>query len=114
MIRTIKTWGEKLNIFQNDLCEVSLLYLKTYRRCSWHKHQTKFNLFHVVEGEIFIKTEEGKIKVSKGQVFTTSPGEIHEFQTHDKEATVIEIMYVKYSESDIQRFKIGGYMDNTD
>lgn len=108
MERTRKSWGEKWNIFQNDLCEVSVLYLKKNQRCSWHKHQAKFNLFFVVEGELYIKLEDGESLLKKGQIFTTNPGEYHEFQTHLLNAQIIEIMYVWYDPEDIIRENIGG------
>jgi mannose-6-phosphate isomerase-like protein (cupin superfamily) len=108
MERTLKTWGEKWNIFQNDLCEVSVLYLESNQRCSWHTHSSKFNTFFVVEGKVFIKVEDGIAKVAKGQIFTTYPGEMHEFQTHRENAKIIEIMWVKYDSEDIHREDIGG------
>ena len=111
MERTRKTWGEKWEIFTNDLCEVSLLYLEQNRRCSWHRHQTKYNLFFVVEGQLFIKMVDGTQLVKKGQIFTTRPGELHEFQTHDERATIIEVMYVEYKEEDIERIHEGGELD---
>ena len=108
MERTLKTWGEKTLLKKNDLCEISLLELLPQKRCSWHCHNTKFNLFYVVDGMINIKTEDGIAKVRKGQNFTTRPGEKHEFQTEDLEATVIEIMYVQYDAEDINRENVGG------
>lgn len=111
MERTHKTWGEKWNVFQNDLCEVSILYLNPYCRCSWHTHQTKYNQFFVIEGELFIKTDWGTAMVEQGQIFTTNPGEWHEFQTHARHAVIQEIMYVRYDSNDIQRDKLGGPLD---
>lgn len=112
MERTSKTWGEKYNIFQNDLCEVSILYLQPNQRCSWHTHRAKFNKFYVIGGELYIKLDNGVSKVVSSlrekDSFVTRPGEFHEFQTHDKPAIVLEIMYVKYDENDIQREIIGG------
>ncbi|RLC75582.1 MAG: hypothetical protein DRJ03_30065 [Chloroflexi bacterium] len=108
MERTYKTWGEKWNLFQNDLCEVSILHLKSNQRCSWHTHQAKFNQFFVIGGKIRIKTEWGISNIAKGQIFTTKPGEWHEFQTTDSPALIQEIMYVQYSAEDIQRKKLGG------
>jgi quercetin dioxygenase-like cupin family protein len=108
MERTHKTWGEKWNVFQNDLCEVSILYLKPQSRCSWHKHRAKYNQFFVIKGKLFIKTEDGVAEVGTNQVFTTKPGEAHEFQTHDDCAVIQEIMYVKYDPEDIQRETLGG------
>lgn len=108
MERTRKSWGEKWNIFENDLCEVSVLYLEKQQRCSWHRHASKFNDFFVVEGELYIKLQDGESKLTKGQVFTTVPGEYHEFRTYDKPAQVIEIMYVFYDPEDIERETVGG------
>jgi len=99
--------------------------LRYNRRCSWHRHKTKHNLFFVVWGTVYIKaafaasrsslsphdkdkTEIGVSKVDKYQIFTTRPGEWHEFQTYKKPAIMIEIMYVEYDPEDIERGKIGG------
>ena len=108
MERTFKSWGEKWNIFENDLCEVSVLDLRPNQRCSWHYHDTKFNQFFVLRGTVFIKTEDGTAAVKENQIFTTRPGEYHEFQTGRDSAVVIEIMFVKYNSEDIHRQKIGG------
>jgi len=108
MERTHGSWGEKTNIFQNDLCEVSILELMPKQRCSWHIHRAKFNLFYVLEGELFIKTDKGISELQKGEFFTTHPGEPHEFQTATNPAKIIEIMYVKYDSQDIQRETLGG------
>ena len=111
MERTYKTWGNKWNVFQNDLCEVSLLYLEPKQRCSWHRHQTKYNQFFVIEGEIFIKNEYTTVKIGKGQIFTIAPGEWHEFQTGQNPAIVQEIMFVQYDAGDIERSILGGPLD---
>ncbi len=108
MERTYKTWGEKWNLFQNDLCEVSILYLKPRRRCSWHRHQAKFNQFFVIEGGLWVKSEDGTAHIKQGQIFTTRPGEWHEFQTHRTSAIIQEIMFVQYDANDIERQAIGG------
>jgi mannose-6-phosphate isomerase-like protein (cupin superfamily) len=111
MERTHKSWGEKWNLHINDLNEVSVLYLQPNQRCSWHKHQTKFNRFFVIQGSLYIKTESGVAEVKEHEIFTTRPGEMHEFQTHDSGAIVMEIMYVKYDPEDIQRETIGGNLN---
>jgi mannose-6-phosphate isomerase-like protein (cupin superfamily) len=113
MERTVKSWGEKWNVFENDLNEVSILYLNPMQRCSWHKHQTKYNQFFVIEGEIWIKmgNDSGPSQyahVRKNQIFTTRPGEMHEFQTRKEPAVIQEVMFVQYDAGDIQREDIGG------
>ncbi len=111
MERTRKTWGEKHNIFQNSLCETSVLHLEPWKRCSWHRHQSKYNLFYVLEGKLIIKLEDGKAEVKPGQIFTTRPGEWHEFQTNEEPTAIIEVMFVEYDAADIEREKIGGDLD---
>jgi len=112
MKRTGKTWGEKAELFRNDLCEVSVLYLKPRNRCSWHSHFGKFNLFYVNEGELYIKLDNGVSTevhvVPEGGVFTVPPRQKHEFQTCDKAAVVTEVMFVRYDSLDIQRELLGG------
>ena len=114
MERTYKTWGEKWNLFQNDLCEVSILYLKPLQRCSWHRHKAKSNQFFVISGCVFIKTEWGIAEIREGQIFTIKPGEYHEFQTGDAPAILQEIMFVKYDEADIERLILGGPVNQKD
>ena len=113
MERTRKTWGERWLLFKNDLCEISYLELEPNRRCSWHYHKTKFNLFFVTEGELYIKLEDGIAKIEQFQIFTTKPDEMHEFQTHDKPAKILEIMYVQYEAADIMRdpTQLGGKLN---
>lgn len=114
MERTRKSWGIKNQIFRNDLNEISLLELEPNQRCSWHDHQTKFNRFYVISGVLYIKLEDGTTEVKPGQIFTTVPGEMHEFQTHELPALVIEVMYVKYDDADIRRESIGGKLEDED
>jgi len=113
MERIQKTWGERYKLFQNSTCEVNILYLRPQQRCSWHKHRTKYNQFFVIEGEIAIKTEWGVAIVAKEQIFTTKPGEWHEFQTRTKPAVVQEVMFVEYDAEDIERDELGGPMHLT-
>ena len=108
MERTRKTWGEKSNIFENDLCEVSVLYLEPMQRCSWHRHETKYNLFYVLQGKLVLRLEDGFTEVFPGQIFTTVPGEFHEFQTRELKTVCIEVMFVQYRREDIHRTIVGG------
>jgi len=111
MERTKKSWGEKNNIFCNDLCEVSVLNLNPWQRCSWHRHDTKYNLFYVLSGKLILKLEDGETTVLPGQIFTTVPGEYHEFQTWEDPTVCIEVMFVKYDAHDIQRVTLGGALE---
>ena len=102
------TWGDREVLFQNLNCAVTLLTLNSKKRCSWHKHNTAFNLFYVVHGLLGIKTENGISKIMEGQSFLVQPGIFHEFQTYEEKVVAIEICYVEYNKEDIFRETLGG------
>jgi len=106
MQRIHKVWGERWLIRQDSTHATNFLKLKKNSRCSWHNHQSKYNLFVVLQGKVGIKTDHGEIILTEGQEFTTSPGEWHEFRVYE-DSEMIEEMYVFYDESDIQRGKLG-------
>jgi len=111
MIRESKVWGERWLIRQDSTHATSLLLLKKGYECSWHSHQTKFNLFVVLNGRVEIITEQldgpATISLTKGECFTTRPGEKHKFRVIES-GSMIEEMYVEYNEEDIQRENVGG------
>lgn len=110
MIRELKIWGERWLIRKDSTHAVSFLKIKKGYRCSWHCHQTKYNLFVVIHGTLELVIEElgekQKIKLDRGQEFTIKPGQWHEFRGVS-DCECIEEMYVEYSESDIERKKVG-------
>lgn len=114
MENSMKSWGTKISLFQNDLCEVSMLHLNGGQRCSWHRHRAKWNQFYVIDGELEVVVEElgqrQTAKITRGQIFTTNPGQWHEFRTPSGPAVVQEIMYVRYEAGDIEREQVGGLL----
>lgn len=109
MERTLKCWGERWLIRQDSTHATSVLFLKKNTRCSFHHHQAKYNLFVVLAGKIGIRTQYGEVILTRGQEFTTYPGDEwkHEFRVYEK-AVVLEEMFVSYSEEDIVRSDVGG------
>jgi len=112
MKREHKVWGERWLIRQDSTHAVSYLKIKTGFRCSWHKHNTKYNLFVVLKGKIGVVTEEiDGIKresiLYQGHCFSVRPEEWHEFRAYE-DSEVIEEMYVSYCEQDIIRQSQGG------
>lgn len=107
MKRESKVWGERWVIYEDSTHTTNLLRLKKGFRCSWHKHQAKWNLFVVIQGRIGIKTVDGEIILGPGEEFTVAPSEWHEFRVYE-DGMMIEEMYVAYDDNDIQRETIGG------
>ena len=110
MEKTKKVWGTKTNIYRDDLSEVSVLELKKDTTCSYHFHHGKWNLFYLLKGEVGIRTEWGVYILRPGETFTTRPLEKHRFEVYE-DSLMIEVMYVKYTESDIIRDDLGGTLD---
>ena len=108
------TWGVRTIVHENPFELHTILYLKPNKRCSWHKHDTAYNTFYVISGELTVKTDIGPngqrnyTTITQGQSFTVKPGVFHEFQTKDADTTVYEIAYVKYNVNDIHREQLGG------
>ena len=107
MIRMHKIWGERWIIRQDSTHAVSFLKVKKGMRCSWHKHQSKWNLFVLIVGKVEIITEYSSIILdSPGVSFTIPPGVEHEFRALEV-SDMIEEMYVEYDEADIIRANEG-------
>jgi mannose-6-phosphate isomerase-like protein (cupin superfamily) len=112
MDRQHKIWGERWLIRQDSTHATAFLKMKKGFRCSWHRHQTKYNLFVVLYGKVGIITEELEgIKresiLTEGNCFITRPGQWHEFRVYENSG-MIEEMYVEYNEADIERKILGG------
>lgn len=110
--RSSKIWGVKNNIFGNDTCAVDILNLEPQKRCSWHFHKNKYNLFYCVSGVVFIEVEElgqrREIELKEGQFFTIIPCQNHMFFTKEEPAVLTEVMFVNYDPDDIVRHNVGG------
>jgi len=92
------------------------LKLKAGYECSWHSHREKYNLFVVVSGCVDIVTEQfdgpSVVTLTSGECFTVRPSEMHKFKVIES-GMMIEEMYVKYNEDDIQRENQGGKIPET-
>ena len=83
------------------------LMLKAGRRCSWHSHRTKWNLFVVLSGLVGVATERGEVLLHEGEEARVPPGEMHEFRVYE-DSVMVEVMYVEYDDGDIERESLGG------
>ena len=108
MVRTQNVWGERWLIRSDSTHAVSYLELLPWMRCSWHKHQQKWNKFVVIKGVVSVRTHEGEIVMKRGECCTVPPGVPHEFRTFDAHSSMIEEMFVLYDEADIYRENEGG------
>lgn len=110
MQRENKLWGERWLLRLDSTHANSFLIVNKGKRCSWHVHQAKSNLFVVITGKIGILTDDGETILGPGEEFSVPPGINHEFRAYE-DSTMIEEMFVEYDESDIKRETIGGDLD---
>ena len=105
-----KCWGTTTEIYSGDNTSVNILNLKKGKRCSWHRHKNKFNLFRLISGSVNIKTLHKLILLYPGESNFVTPGTWHEFQVLE-DSVMVEIMYTTdgvYDPNDIERANVGG------
>lgn len=108
--KIMKVWGIRDRAHLSIQCEIDILTLLPNSNCSIHYHKKKSNKFIVIEGEVYIKTGFGEIKLEKGDRLTVEPPLIHQFRTKTKSAILLEIAFVnkgKINSKDITRLKQG-------
>jgi mannose-6-phosphate isomerase-like protein (cupin superfamily) len=108
-----KVWGQRWVLRRDSTHENSYLQLLGRTRCSWHVHQTKWNLFFLICGAVNILKDGETIHLREpGDTALVAPGEFHEFQVLE-DSKIIEEMFVEYNPDDIARVKVGGPLEIT-
>ena len=108
-----KSWGVSELIFNNDVMEVHRIAVLSGGYCSLHKHDMKWNMFYVEDGEIIIEVSKNdydlvdKTLLKSGQKTTVKPGEYHRFRAL-KDTIAYEIYYTGSLSEDIIRKDHGG------
>ena len=112
MIKEGKVWGQTIPLLQSRAIEIHRINVNLGGYCSKHAHQSKFNAFYVISGELEIKRwKQYKLVDSThlfdGDLSIVPPGEYHQFEAH-QETEALEIYWTELNHSDIIRETIGG------
>lgn len=115
-----KIWGERWLVYEDSTHSTNILRVLEGYRCSWHRHAVKRNIFVVISGEIGVVVETkdpstletyiDEMRLHIGESFTVAPGLWHEFRAYQN-SVVVEEMFVRYDEEDIERKNVGGTFD---
>lgn len=105
-----KIWGENTEIFRNESVSVNILKINKGYKCSYHYHRFKRNHFHVLEGELKIRHDQGETILREGESFEVLPPNKHQFVGMTN-VLAIETVYVKLEDADIIRETQGGKYD---
>ena len=111
---TLKIWGEKNRVFENEKIEVDILNLKAHTMCSKHKHTNKNNYFYVISGLVNIVTELGEVLLVAGEDINVPAKLIHQFRPL-MDSVMLEIASVDegiIDKEDILRYCQGGKVIN--
>jgi len=108
-----KIWGETQELLNTPLIEVHHIFINEGFACSMHKHEHKWNMFYVIDGELAIEVEKNDYdlvdvtELGPGEWCSVPPGEYHRFRSiTDVEA--LEIYYLEPLTKDIVRKNVGG------
>ena len=112
MIKEGKVWGQTIPLLQSTGVEIHRINIELGGYCSKHAHQSKFNAFYVISGELEIKRwKEYKLIDSTwlngGDLSIVPAGEYHQFMAH-QETEALEIYWTELSHNDIIRENVGG------
>lgn len=104
---TPKIWGNNIELFRNSSVSVNRMNVLAGTACSWHFHQTKYNIFHVISGRLMITTEDDEVILNPGDTSKPIPPGMNHCFFGVEDTVAIEVMYVEYNNDDIQRIRIG-------
>ena len=106
-----KIWGRTSVVFENESFSVHVLEVYPGGYSSDHSHRSKWNFFHVFEGEFSIFKEVAGMTdetiLRSGDSLTVAPGVVHRFHARTF-SRVLEIYFSRLAEDDILRKNVGG------
>ena len=109
-----KVWGENKELLNTPLIEVHRIKINPNMQCSMHKHEFKWNMFYVVEGQLAIDVQKNDYDLcdetilNEGQWCSVRPNEFHRFRSLDVPVRALEIYYLEPLTTDIIRQDVGG------
>jgi len=85
-----KGWGfEKWIVNCEEYCG-KLLYMVKGRRCSWHYHQLKDEVFYIQSGRLLVKYSEGDILEEAAEVVLERGDNFHVYRGLRHQMTALE------------------------
>ena len=111
-----KIWGKTQLVFAYNSTEAHVIEGKAGYKCSNHSHKYKWNRFVVLSGKMVVCQHSialgqlDKTILTAGQVTDVPPGVRHSFEVME-DCIAIELYWVTLDAQDIERFSIGGIVD---
>ncbi len=107
-----KVWGLTQEVWTGPHSEVHLINTKKGGFCSRHRHEHKWNLFHIIQGHLRVTIWqhsglEDIIDLYDGQSCQIPPNVLHQFEAV-ADTSALEVYWVELNPADIVRESEGG------
>jgi quercetin dioxygenase-like cupin family protein len=112
MNKSGKVWGLTKLLLETKVCELHYIEFNEGHECSKHKHNTKFNAFYCLEGELRIDVWKNNYDLvdttilRKGEMTVVPPGEYHKFIANTN-GSALELYWAEFDSNDIARESVG-------
>jgi len=112
MIIQGKVWGHTIPVFCKNNVEINKLKLNRGHQCSKHIHDSKYNMFYVISGEIKVRVWKNEYDLVDETVLTADQGtivkpkEYHRFEVL-QDSVILEVYWVQLDVGDILRADVG-------
>lgn len=107
-----KVWGFTTAIHRGATFEVHRIHVQPGGYCSKHRHDGKYNKFHVEQGSLLVHVwrDNGILDTTTlgaGDSLTIEPGVFHQFEAREY-AVALEVYWAECGKHDIYRETVGG------
>ena len=105
-----KGWGyESWLVNKTEYCG-KILFFKKGKKCSWHYHKIKDEVFYLLSGKVLVRYGDGHVSHSKeeilepGDCFDVAPGLRHQIEAL-QDSTLLEVSTTHSEEDSIRVMK---------
>ena len=101
-----KEWGTTERILNTPFVEAHKIIVSPQGKCSWHKHDRKYNAFIVITGSLYLYVKKDCFEITQGAFLAIPYGVPHQFQAGKDGVVAIELYYPAELSEDIVRYSI--------
>ena len=101
--KSVRPWGDIFMIVRNQRCSVDLTCVKPGSRSSLHSHQTRSELFHILDPGAVLEINGEVIHPEPHDEFLIRPGDRHRFWAEAEPFRMLVVCFGEWAADDQQR-----------
>jgi len=101
--RSVRPWGDIFMIVRNQRCSVDLTCVKPGSRSSLHSHQTRSELFHILDPGAVLELNGEILRPEPHDEFLIRPGDRHRFWAEGQPFRMLVVCFGEWAADDQQR-----------